>query len=147
MSNFHPDTKGQRWSLIWAHFFSCVVGREGCCKQIKLAYMGSARIVRTTLGLPQLKAVCTFWVYPAQAPGGSARELSKVGPELHVLPRSKPFRFRFSGTPKRDRFSWACVLCSSQVRAVQATRCLASVLSPDGVVRLIASPSQLLSFL
>ena len=24
--------------------FSCAVGREGCCKQIKLAYMGSARM-------------------------------------------------------------------------------------------------------
>ena len=36
-----------------------------------------------------------------------AEELSKVGPGLHALPRSKLFRFRFSGTPHRCRLSWA----------------------------------------
>ena len=29
VSNFCPDTRGQRWSLIQAHLFSCVVGRDG----------------------------------------------------------------------------------------------------------------------
>ena len=29
VSNFHPDTREWRWSLISAHLFSCVVGREG----------------------------------------------------------------------------------------------------------------------
>ena len=32
MSNFHPDTRGRRWSLIQAHLFSCAVGREEHCK-------------------------------------------------------------------------------------------------------------------
>ena len=32
------------------------------------------------------------------------QELSEVGPGLHALPRSKPLRFRFSGTPQRR--SW-----------------------------------------
>ena len=45
---------------------------------------------------------------------------------MHAPPRSKPLRFRHSGSPQRHRLSWACVLCSSQVRAAQVMRCLAS---------------------
>ena len=53
------------------------------------------------------------------------QELSEASPGLYALPRSKPLRFRYSGTPQRCRISWACVLCPSQVRAAQVTRCLA----------------------
>ena len=81
-----------------------------------------------------------FPVYTAQAPGCSAGGLSKAGPGLHALPRSKPLRFRFSGTPQRCRLGWACVLCLCQVRAAQVTWCLASAHSPGGAGRLIASP-------
>ena len=42
-------------------------------------------------------------------------ELYDAGPGLHALLRSKPLRFRFSGTPQRHRVGWACVLCPSQV--------------------------------
>ena len=83
--------------------------------------------------------MCAFPVYIAQAPGCSANELCKVGPGLHALPRSKPLRFRFSGTPQRHRLSWACVECPSQVRAAQVTRYLASTLSSGGAVHLITS--------
>ena len=68
---------GQRWSLIQAHLFSCVVGMEAQCKQISLVCVGSAHKVWTTLGLPQLTAVCAFWVYTSQAPGCSAQHYSK----------------------------------------------------------------------
>ena len=54
------------------------------------------------------------------------REQSEAGPGLHAPPRSKPLWFRHSGSPQRRRLSWACVLCSSQVRAAQVMRCLAS---------------------
>ena len=47
--------------------------------------------------------VCDFMVYTSQALGCSAGLLSEVGPGLHALPRSKPLRFRFSGTPQRHR--------------------------------------------
>ena len=53
------------------------------------------------------------------------REPSEAGPGLYALPRSKPLRFRFSGTPQRCRLGWACVLCPSQVRAAQVARCVA----------------------
>ena len=89
-------------------------------------------------GFVHTHSVCAFVVYTAQAPGCSARELPKEGPGLHALPRSKPLRFRFLGPPQRHKLGWTCVLCPSQVRAAQTTRCLASTLSPGG--RCILSP-------
>ena len=56
-------------------------------------------------------------------------ELSEAGPELYALPRSKPLRFRFSGTPQRRRLGWACILCPSQVRAAQVTQFLVSAVT------------------
>ena len=61
-------------------------------------------------GFVPAHGVCAFPVYTSQALGCSAGELSEVGPGLHALPRSKPLRFRFSGTPQRHRLSWACIL-------------------------------------
>ena len=57
------------------------------------------------------------------------RELSEASSGLYALPRSKPLRFRYSGTPLRRRLGWACVLCPSQVRAAQVTRCLVSTVA------------------
>ena len=68
------------------------------------------------------------------------RETLQAGPGFHALPKSKLLRFRFLGTPQKHRLGWACVLCPSQVRAAQVTRCLASAHSPGGAVRLITSP-------
>ena len=64
VSNFCPDTRGRRWSLVYAHLFSCAVGREEYCKQISLMCVGTARSVSATLGLPPLMA-CVFPVYTA----------------------------------------------------------------------------------
>ena len=57
------------------------------------------------------------------------REPSEPGPGLHAPPRSKPLRFRHSGSPQRHRLGWACILCPSQVRAAQVMRCLASAVT------------------
>ena len=91
--------------------------------------MRSAHSVWTTLGLPQLTVACAFLVYTAQAPSCSAGVQSKVGSPFCALFRSKLLRFRFSGTPQRHRLGWVCVLCLSEVRGAQATRCLASAFS------------------
>ena len=80
-------------------------------------------------GFAPAHSVCAFPVYTSQALGCSARELSEVGPGLHTLPRSKPLTIRVLGTPQRCRLSWACILCPSQVRAAQVTRCLASTVA------------------
>ena len=98
-------------------------------------------------GFAPAHGVCAFLVYTSQAPGCSARELSEVGPGLCAFPRSKPLRFRFSGTPQRHSLGWACVLCPSQVQAAQATRCLVSVVSPGRECILSPPWSQPLSFL
>ena len=90
-------------------------------------------------GFAPAHGMCAFLVYTAQAPGCSAGELSKAGPGLRALPRSKLLRLRFSGSPQRHRLGWVCILCPSQVQATQATRCLVSALSLGGAVRLIAS--------
>ena len=73
-------------------------------------------------------------------------ELSDAGPGLHALPRSKLLRFRFSGTPQRHRLGWTCVLCPSQIRAAQVTRCLASAVIPRWAVHLITSPAPVTGF-
>ena len=58
-------------------------------------------------GFAPAHGVFAFLVYTAQAPGCSAGELSKAGPGLCALPRSKPLRFRFLGTPQRHRLGRA----------------------------------------
>ena len=97
MSDFHPDTRGQRWSLVEPHFselFSRAAGREEQCKQTSLACVGSARSVSATLGLPPLMAC----VLP---PSTLLRlQVALQGNCLKWSLRSKPLRFRFSGIHK-----------------------------------------------
>ena len=110
-SNFHLDTRGQRWSLVQAHLFSHAVGREEHYKQTSLACVGSTLSVSATLGLPPL----TMCVLSQTKLLRLQVALQGVGPGLPAFPSSKPLRFRFSGTPQRHRLGWACVLCCSQV--------------------------------
>ena len=89
--------------------FSRALGREERCKQMSLAYVGSTHSVLAALGLPPLTA-------SVPSPSTLLRlqaALQGAGPELHALPRPKPLRFRFSGTPQRRRLGRACVLCLS----------------------------------
>ena len=101
------------------------MGREGRCKQITLA---CARSVSAILVLPPLMARV-----PSLPHCSGCRllrqELSEAGPGLHAPPRSKPLRFRHSGSPQGRRIGWACVLCPSQVPAAQVIRCLASTVA------------------
>ena len=57
------------------------------------------------------------------------REPSEASPGLHAPPRSKPLRFRHSGSPQRRRLGWGCILSPSQVRAAQVIRCLVSMVA------------------
>ena len=85
------------------------MGREGRCRQVSLACVGSARGVSATLGLPPLPSTLLRLQVALQG----------AGPGLRALPRSKPLRSRFSGTPQRGRLGWACALClpgSEQLR-------------------------------
>ena len=85
------------------------VGREGHCRQISLVCVGSAHSVLATLGLPLLMA-CVLSLSTLLR---LQVALQGAGPELCVPPRSKPLRFRFSGTPQSCRLGWDCVLYPS----------------------------------
>ena len=129
VSNFHPDTKGWRWSLIYAHLFSCVLGREEPCK-----YHWRCSQWMDHTGFVQAHSVC-FLVLHCSGCRVLCRALSKAGPGFHALLRSNLLRFGFSGTQgtlQGYRLCWACVLCPSQVWAAHATRCLVSALSQVG---------------
>ena len=86
----------------------------GVCSQC-LSHTGSA----PAHGVRSLPA------HTARALGCSAGNNSGW-PWTACTSRSKPLRFRHSNSPQRHRLGWACVLCSSQVRAAQVMRCLAS---------------------
>ena len=122
--------------------------REGITLQTNITDMcGECSWCLGHTGFAPAYGMCAFLVYTAQAPGCSAGELSKAGPGLRALPRSKLLRFSFLGTPQRHRLGWVCVLCPSQVRATQVTRCLASTLTPGGPCILSPPQSQMLGFL
>ena len=107
--------------------FNCAVGREEHCKQISLTSVGSAHSDSATLALPPL-TVCVLSLHCL----GSRLlcwEPCEAGPGLYALPRSKPLRFRYSGSPQRHRLGWACVLCPSQIQVAQVTMCLASAVA------------------
>ena len=72
------------------------------------------------------------------------RELSEASPVLYALPRSKLLRFRYSGSPQRHRFCWACVLCPSQVLAAQVGD---QMFGEGGCCDLLPPPSLPLGFL
>ena len=124
MSEFHLDTREQWWTLFYAHLFSRAVWREGCCKQHWHVL---------TVSQPHWACPCSQHVCPPCPHCSGSRllcqEPSEAGPGLHAPPRSKPLRFRHSGSPQRRRLGWACVLCPSQVQAAQVTRCLASAVA------------------
>ena len=78
--------------------FNCAVGRKKHCKQISLACVGSAHGVWATLGLSPLVVSVLSWsiLLRLQVALQELRGCSKAGPGLHVLPRSRLLRFRFS---------------------------------------------------
>ena len=70
--------------------------RDGGTLQINITGMpGECSQCLGHTGFAPVHGMCAFPVNSAQAPGCSAGALSKAGPGLHALPRSKPLRFRF----------------------------------------------------
>ena len=131
MSNFHSATRGKGGHLFRLTC-SVVLWWGGTLQTNIPGVCGECLQCLHHTGFASAHGVCAFLVYTAQAPGCSVAELSKAGPGLHALSRSKLLRFRFSCTPQRHRLSWVCVFCPSQVSAAQATRFLVSTLSQEG---------------
>ena len=140
------------WCLIFTltrgggggHFFrlTCSVvlwGGQNTASKYHWLVWGVLAVPRPHWVCPRSQCVC----FPSLHCSGSrllCQELSEVGPGLRAVLRSKMLRFRFLGTPQRRRLVWACVLCPSQVRAAQVTRCLVSAVAPSWGLCLIASP-------
>ena len=98
MSNFRPETSGRQWSLVQVRLFGLAVGREGCCRQMSLACVGSTHNVPATLGLRPLTGVC----FPGLHCSGS--RLLYMERALYCM------RFQFLGSPQKRGLGWACVL-------------------------------------
>ena len=124
--------------LIQVHSFSCAVEREGHCKQILLACVGSAHSQWTTRGFPQPKAAYTFRVHTAQAPGCFATALFQVGPVFHALPRSKPLRLLSALKGHRPR--WAVCFMLFPVPSCSGNQKLGKCTFPGGPCILFISP-------
>ena len=135
MSNFRPDTR----RVVEVTFFrlTCSVVLFGGRNTANKYHWRVLTVSWPHWLCPHSRCVC----FPSLHSLGCrllCRELSEASPELYALARSKPLRFRFSGTPQRRRLGWACVLCPSQVQATQETRCLASAVVPRWRLLLIA---------
>ena len=117
MSVFCPNARGPWWTIFLGSFVHLCCGEEGMqqtkntgvCSQC-LSHTGPA----PAYGAHCLGSRLLCW------------EPSEAGPGLYAIPRSKPLRFRYLGSPQRHRLGWACILCPSQVRAAQVIRCLGS---------------------
>ena len=111
------------------HFLGSLV--QSCCGEGGTLQTNNTRVLavsRPPWVCPHSQCVC-FPSLPCLGSRLLCWELSEAGPGLYALPRSKPLRFRHSGSPQRCRLGWAWVLCPSQVQAAQVTRCLASVVA------------------
>ena len=93
------------------------------------------------IGFAPAHGAYAFLVYTAQAPGCSARELSKVGPGFRALSRSKLLRFRFSGTIQRyytDSVGYA--FCALPKSSSSGNQVLFKGTVLGGLCMLISSP-------
>ena len=123
--------------------FNCVVGREEQCKQISLACVGSACSVWATLGLPALTACVlsqsTLLRLQVILQGNCLRWALSLVHFLGLSRSGTVSRVLHKGTDSVEPEFCPCVLCPSQVRAAQVTRCLVTAHSP-GALHLITTP-------
>ena len=126
MSNFHPDTRG---AVVDTFLGSLVQLRCGEGGTLQTNNTGVCSQCLSHTGPASTHSACALPTHTAQALGCSAGNRPRPALGLHAPPRSKPLRFRHSGSPQRCRLRWACVLCPSQVRAAQVRRCLASTVA------------------
>ena len=140
MANFRPDTGRHRWSLVQVRWFSRAAGREGHCRPMSLACVGSTCSVPATLGLPRSQHMC----FPRLHCSGSrllSREQALRGVHFPGLSRSGSG----SRVLHKGADSVGPAFCAFPAGAAQATRSLRSTLSP-GAARLLP-PHPSLSFL
>ena len=104
---FLPCHKGVKVVIYLGSFVQLCCGEGGILQTNINGVCGECSHCLSYTGFAPVHDVCAFPVYNTQALGCSAWELSKAGPGLCALPRSKSLRFRFSGTPQRCRLGSA----------------------------------------
>ena len=110
VSSFHPDTGGQRRSLIEVRWFSSVLLRGGRGLQADVAVCGEHSLCSGHTGFAPYGGVCAFPVYPAQAPGCSIWS----GPCVDAVP--------VFGSSTKARIRLRLRFVPSPASAVQAAR-------------------------
>ena len=111
-------------------------GEGGAPRTNVTGVCGSAAVSRPRWVCPRSRE-WAFSGYTAQAPGCSAGNCLR---QALGCVHSPGLSGSGSGSPQRRRLGWACVLCPSQVRAAQGTRCLAGAVAPSWGLHLLASP-------
>ena len=99
VSNFCPDKKKAKVVTYLGSLVQSCCGEGGTLQTNITGVCGECLQCFSHTGFAPTHGMCAFMVYASQALGCSTGELSQAGPGLHALPRSKPLRFRFSGTP------------------------------------------------
>ena len=133
-------TKGAKVVTYSGSLVQLCCGEEGTLQTNITGVCGECSQCLGHTGFAPSHGVCAFPVYTAQAPGCSAGELSKAGPGLHALPRSKLLRFRLLGTPQRHRLGWACVVLPFRCLSSSGDQLLGERTVPGGRSILITSP-------
>ena len=147
-SNFCPDTRGQWRSLFLGSLVQSCCGEGGTLQRNITGMCGVCSQCLGHTGFAPAHSVCAFPVYTVQALRCSAGNCLRLALGcMHFLGLNKLLRFRHWGTPQRRRLGWACILCPSQVRAAQMTRCLVSVVAatyhlPRPCCSVFSAPSQ-----
>ena len=94
------------------------MGKEGRCRQMSLACVGSTHSVPATLGLPPLMGVC----FP---------RLHCSGSQLLYRERAlRCMRFQFSGSPQKRGLGWGLRFVPSPAQAAQTAWSLPGALFP-----------------
>ena len=129
--DFRPDTRGRWWTLFFWGGGRCSLVQSRCGEGGTLQTNNTGMCLQclSHTGLAPAHGACTLPAHTARALGCSAGNNPRLALGCNAPPRSKPLRFRHSGSPQRRRLGWACVLCPSQVRAAQVMRCLASAIA------------------
>ena len=108
-------TQGAKGVVYLGSLVQLCCGEGGTLQTNITGMCGECSQCLSHTGFAPAHSTCAVLVYTAQAPGCSVAELSKEGPGLRALPRSKLLMFRFSGTQGTDLVGPAfCVLPRSE---------------------------------
>ena len=165
VSNFHPDTRGQWWSLFFRPLVQLCCGEGGTLHTNITSVCGECLQCLGHTGFAPAHSMCAFPFYTAQALGCSARNCLRralgcihfpglshsgsgsqvlhkgadlVGPAFCALPRSKQLRWP-GAWQEQSPAGWGVHLIASPVPAAQFSGCTTGMPSQVCHVSLLGS--------